>query len=59
MGGITMPTELQTIVTEMTGIFDSVKSAGVTLVIAAISLGLIFVGAQWLWGKTKTWLKKA
>lgn len=54
-----MPTELQTIVTEMTGIFDSVKSAGVTLVIAAISLGLIFVGAQWLWGKTKTWLKKA
>lgn len=43
----------------MTGVFSDVKTAGITIVISAITLGTVFVGGAWLWGKTKQWLKKA
>lgn len=53
-----MTGDLSTIVTAMTGVFDSVKSAGITIVTTAIGLGVIFIGAKWLWGKTRQWLAK-
>lgn len=42
----------------MTGVFSDVKQAGITIVITAIGLGVIFIGGKWLWGKTKQWLSK-
>lgn len=54
-----MGTEMTTITTAMSGVFDSVKTPGVTIVVSAIGLGVIFLGGQWLWGKTRQWLKKA
>jgi hypothetical protein len=54
-----MGTELTTITSSMTGVFDSVKASGVTIVTSAIGLGVIFLGGAWLWGKTRQWLKKA
>lgn len=50
--------ELSTITTAMTGVFGSVKTAGLTIVTGAIGLGVIFIGAKWLWGKTRQWLAK-
>lgn len=50
--------DLTTITASMTGVFDSVKTAGLTIVEGAIALGIIFIGAKWLWGKTKQWLAK-
>ena len=43
----------------MLGVFDSVKSAGLSIMAAGVALGIIFVGGKWLWGKTKQWLAKA
>lgn len=48
--------ELSSITTAMSGVFDAVKGSGVTIVIGAITLGVIFIGGKWLWGKTKSWL---
>lgn len=39
------------------GIFDSAKSAGITIVLGAIGIGVIFIVGKWLWGKAKQWLK--
>lgn len=52
-----MDTELSTLVTSMTGIFTNAKSGGLIIVGGAIAIGIIFIGAKWLWGKTKQWLK--
>lgn len=48
---------LEQITTPMTGLFDTAQSAGITIVVAAIGIGVIFIVAKWLWGKTKQWLK--
>lgn len=53
-----MNSDLSTITTAMSGVFDSVKTAGITIVTSAIGLGVIFIGGRWLWGKTKEWLRK-
>lgn len=53
-----MNSDLSTIVTAMSGIFDTVKTSGITIVTSAIGLGVIFIGAKWLWGKTRQWLAK-
>ena len=50
--------DLTTITNHMTGVFDSVKTAGIAIVTTAISMGVIFIGAKWLWGKTRQWLAK-
>jgi len=50
--------ELSTITSSMTGVFDAVKTSGITIVTGAIGLGVIFIGAKWLWGKTRQWLAK-
>lgn len=50
--------DLTTIVESMTGIFDQVKTSGITIVTGAIGIGVIFIGAKWLWGKTRQWLAK-
>lgn len=52
-------TALDTILASMTGIFGTVSTAGVTIVTAAIGLGVTFLGAKWLWGKVRQWLAKA
>lgn len=50
--------DLSEITNAMTGVFDSVKTAGITIVVSAISLGVIFIGGKWLWGKTREWLTR-
>jgi hypothetical protein len=52
-----METGLSQITAPMLGLFDTAQSTGITIVVAAIGIGVIFVVAKWLWGKTKTWLK--
>lgn len=39
--------------------FKSLKGYGINILIMAISLGTIFIGGSWLWGKAKTWLKNS
>lgn len=51
--------ELQPIMDAITGMFGTAKTAGVTIVVAAIAIGVIFVAGAWVWGVAKTWLKKA
>lgn len=41
----------------MEGLFATAQTAGIAIVVAAIGIGVIFVVAKWLWGKTKQWLK--
>lgn len=53
-----MTDDLTTLTSSMTGIFDSVKTGGLTIVGGAIAIGIIFIGAKWLWGKTRQWLAK-
>jgi len=48
---------LEAITTPMEGLFDTAQTAGVAIVVAAITIGVIFIVAKWLWGKTKQWLK--
>lgn len=50
--------DLSTLTTLMTGLFSDVKTAGITIVTAAIGIGVVFIGAKWLWGKTRQWLAK-
>lgn len=52
-------TDLQTLVTQMQGVFDEVKAGGLIIVGAAIAVGLVFIGARWLWARTRQWLAKA
>lgn len=49
---------MEQIMSAITGMFDTVKDNGVTIVIGAIAIGVIFVGAQWIWGQAKKWIKK-
>lgn len=48
---------LDEIVAPMTGLFSTAQTTGITIVVAAIGIGVIFIVAKWLWGKTKQWLK--
>lgn len=48
---------LEQITTPMVGLFDTAQTTGITIVVAAIGIGVIFIVAKWLWGKTKTWLQ--
>lgn len=50
-------TELEPIMTAFTGLFDSAKTAGITIITTAIGIGVVFVAGKWLWGKAKQWLK--
>ena len=50
--------ELTQVTTTMVGVFDSVKTAGLQIVTAAIGLGIVFIGGKWLWGKTREWLAR-
>ncbi len=50
--------EMSTIMDALLGIFTTAKDNGVIITIAAITAGIIFVVAAWLWGKAKQWLKK-
>ena len=50
--------ELTQVTTEMVGVFSNVKTAGLSIVSAAIGLGVIFIGGKWLWGKTREWLAR-
>lgn len=54
-----MDADLQTLVTQMTGIFGDAKTGGLAIVGGAIAIGIIFICAKWLWGKTRAWLAKA
>lgn len=49
---------LDQIIAPMTGLFSTAQSTGITIVTTAIGVGVIFVVAKWLWGKTNQWLKK-
>jgi len=51
--------ELQPIQDAIIGMFGNAKTAGLAIVIAAISMGVIFVAGKWIWGVAKEWLKKA
>lgn len=53
-----MGTEITTLVTSMTGVFDEAKAGGLLIVGGAIAVGVIFITASWLWGKAKKWLSK-
>lgn len=55
-GPVSVTSDLEKIGSSMTGVFSSVKTVGMTIVTSAIGLGLIFVGAKWLWGKVRIWL---
>ncbi len=50
-------TGLEAIQAPMEGLFSTAQTAGVAIVVAAIGIGVIFIVAKWLWGKTKQWLK--
>lgn len=49
--------ELDPIMTAFTDLFTNAKTAGITIVVTAIGVGVIFVAGKWLWGKAKQWLK--
>lgn len=51
--------ELTPITTAITSMFGSAKSAGITIVVAAIGIGVIFVAGAFIWGLARTWLKRA
>lgn len=51
-----MNADLQALCDVMGGIFVEAKAGGLVLVTAAIGIGIIFIGAKFLWGKTKQWL---
>lgn len=44
--------------TLMLGVFESVQAAGLKIMVAAVGLGIVFIGGKWLWGKTRQWLSK-
>jgi len=43
----------------MFDVFDSAKTAGLLIVIAAILLGVIFIVSRWLWRLLKRWFAKS
>lgn len=52
-----MGESLEQIVNPMLQVFTDVKDAGISIVVAAIGLGVVFIGGKWLWGKARQWLK--
>lgn len=42
----------------MTSGFANMQTAGITIVLAAIGMGVLFIGAAFLWGKVRQWTKK-
>lgn len=52
----TINSDLNEIMGSFTGLFNSAKTAGITIITTAIGVGVIFVAGKWLWGKTKQWL---
>lgn len=46
------------IMTALTSVFTGLQANGVTIIVTAIGIGAVFVGAAFLWGKTKSWVRK-
>lgn len=44
--------------TAMTSGFSDMKTQGIVIVLAAIGVGVLFLGAKFLWGKVKQWTSK-
>lgn len=42
----------------MLEVFADVKTGGMSIMTAAVGLGIVFVGGKWLWGKTRQWLAR-
>lgn len=51
--------DLQTLVTQMTGVFASAKSAGLAIVGGAVGIALVFIAARFGYGLLRRWLAKA
>lgn len=50
---------LNTLIGSMMDLFETVKHYGMIIVISAVSVGVIFVVALWLWKKLRKWLVKS
>lgn len=54
-----MESALNTIVSAITGGVGSLQSSLLTIIGVMIALGVISVGAKWLWRKAKQWMSAA
>ena len=43
----------------ITGMFSSAQSAGIAIVVGAITIGVVFVAGAFIWGLAKSWLTKS
>ena len=56
---ITTSTGLDQITAPINGMFSSAQTAGMAIVISAITIGSIFVASAFIWGLAKIWLKRS
>lgn len=58
LGDTTTGVDFTQFTNSMTSGLSGMQTAGIAVVLAAIGVGVLFLGAKFLWGKVKQWLAK-